>query len=384
MPDDARLTCPRCNVPLKEVHTSGGVFYACDGCGGRAVTIELLRNRFTPESINPLWLHAMRGEGRLGLPCPSCRQPMIGVALSDRAEINVDVCQHCHFIWFDTHEVDTLVPRQPEPAPVAPELPQKAREMLAMVEVERLSKQAEGSDLDSAPPEELWKQIAACFGLPVEFDEPEEQREPWTTWLLSAAIICASLVAFPHLREVVQRFGLIPAQATRLYGLTFVTSFFLHAGIIHLAGNMYFLLAFGRAVENFLRPLRYVVVIALAAIVGDLAHIALDPRSQTPCIGASGGIAGVITFYALNFPQMRLAFLMRWGFVWFHWIRLPAWFVFVLWILFQLIGTLEQKAGMSSVSSAAHLGGAAVGVLAWVVWRGSNDVRMTKQASVLD
>jgi len=199
----------------------------------------------------------------------------------------------------------------PEPAPVAPELPQKAREMLAMVEVERLSKQAEGSDLDSAPPEELWKQIAACFGLPVEFDEPEEQREPWTTWLLSAAIICASLVAFLHLREVVQRFGLIPAQATRLDGLTFVTSFFLHAGIIHLAGNMYFLLAFGHAVENFLRPLRYVVVIALAAIVGDLAHIALDPRSQTPCIGASGGIAGVITFYALNFPQMRLAFLMR-------------------------------------------------------------------------
>jgi membrane associated rhomboid family serine protease len=70
---------------------------------------------------------------------------------------------------------------------------------------------------------------------------------------------------------------------------------------------------------------------------------------------------------------MRLAFLMRWGFVWFRWIRLPAWFVFVLWILFQIIGTLEQKAGMSSVSSAAHLGGAAVGVLAWLVWRKPND-----------
>jgi membrane associated rhomboid family serine protease len=45
----------------------------------------------------------------------------------------------------------------------------------------------------------------------------------------------------------------------------------------------------------------------------------------------------------------------------------------VLWILFQIIGTLEQKAGMSSVSSAAHLGGAAVGVLAWLVWRKSKD-----------
>jgi membrane associated rhomboid family serine protease len=170
---------------------------------------------------------------------------------------------------------------------------------------------------------------------------------------------------------------LIPAEATRLNGLTFVTSFFLHAGIIHLAGNMYFLLVFGHAVENFLRPLRYLALIALAAFIGDLAHIALDPRSQIPCIGASGGIAGVITFYALNFPRMRLAFLMRFGFVWFRWIRLPAWFVFVLWILFQIIGTLEQKAGMSSVSSAAHLGGAAMGVVAWLVWRKTNNESRT-------
>ena len=203
----------------------------------------------------------------------------------------------------------------------------------------------------------------------MEFDEPKEQRKPWTTRLLSAAIICVSLLAFLNLRDIVQRFGLIPAEATRLGGLTFVTSFFLHAGIIHLVGNMYFLLAFGHAVENFLRPPRYLILIALAAFIGDLAHIALDPRSQIPCIGASGGIAGVITFYALNFPRMRLAFLMRLGFVWFRWIRLPAWFVFVLWILFQIIGTLEQRAGMSSVSSAAHLGGAAVGLLGWLLWR---------------
>jgi Zn-finger nucleic acid-binding protein len=98
---------------------------------------------------------------------------MIGVALSDRAEINVDVCQHCHFIWFDAHEVDTLVPRQPEP--VAPELPQKAREILPITEVERLSKQADGSDLDSAAPDEWWKQIAAFLGMSLEFDAPEEQ-----------------------------------------------------------------------------------------------------------------------------------------------------------------------------------------------------------------
>jgi membrane associated rhomboid family serine protease len=81
---------------------------------------------------------------------------------------------------------------------------------------------------------------------------------------------------------------------------------------------MYFLLAFGHAVEKFLRLVRYVALIALATFIGDLTHIALDPRSETPCIGASGGIAGVITLYAVNFPRMRLAFLMRLGFVWFR------------------------------------------------------------------
>jgi membrane associated rhomboid family serine protease/ssDNA-binding Zn-finger/Zn-ribbon topoisomerase 1 len=363
----SELLCRRCNVPLKEVRTSHGMFWACNQCCGHALTVELLRRTFTPESINPLWVHAINGAGKSGRLCPSCRKPMIEVPLSDSAQIDVDVCQHCHFVWFDAREMDALAPRQ-FPAPTA-ELPQKARELVAIEKVKQIAEETRGTDLDSAPPEEGWKQIAGFFGLPVEFDAPEEEQKPWATWILSAAIICASVLAFPHLRDVVQRFGLIPAEATRLDGLTFVTSFFLHVGIIHLLGNMYFLLVFGDKVEDFLRPLRYLAVIALAAFIGDLGHIAIDPHSEIPCIGASGGIAGVITFYALNFPHVRLAFLMRWGFVWFRWVRLPAWSVFILWILFQFIGTLEQKAGISSVSSAAHLGGAAVGVMAWLIFK---------------
>jgi len=133
---------------------------------------------------------------------------------------------------------------------------------------------------------------------------------------------------------------------------------------------MYFLLVFGDDVENFLGPLRYIASIALAAFVGDLLHIASAPASTIPCIGTSGGIAGSITFYALAFPQAKIGFLWRY-FYYFRWIRLPAWFVFVLWILFQIIGAYEQKIGISSVSSFAHLGGAAVGVIAWFLTRKS-------------
>jgi len=368
MPVTSDFICPSCQLPLKETRTSYGIFWNCGNCGGRAVTIELLRRAFTPECINPLWLHAMRGEGTRGRPCPECRQPMLAVPLSADAGIDVDLCRHCHFVWFDAGEVDTLEPRPVAPAP--PELPQKARELLAMEKVKQLAEEAEGSDFDSAPPDEQWKTIAGFFGLPVEFDAPAEERTPWVTWTLAAAIVSASLWALPHLREAVQNFGLIPAQAARLHGLTFVSSFFLHAGLIHLISNIYFLIVFGDNVEDFLRPFRYLGLIAVAAFVGDLAHIAADPQSQTPCVGASGGLAGVITFYALKFPRARLGFLMRWGFIWFRWMRFPAWFALILWILLQFVGAWQQKAGVSSVSAFAHLGGAAVGVLMWLVWRG--------------
>src|SRR2546430_3948604 len=111
MADDTPLICPRCKLPLEEARTSGGVFWACNVCGGRAVTIELLRNRFTPESINPLWLHAMRGEGRAGFSCPLCLPPVIDVALCCRAEGNLVVFQPCHFAWVCGHEIDTPGPR---------------------------------------------------------------------------------------------------------------------------------------------------------------------------------------------------------------------------------------------------------------------------------
>lgn len=294
---------------------------------------------------------------------------MIEVAQSDKAAVDVDVCQHCHFVWFDAHETDTLVPHAIRK--FAPELPQEARQLLAIEKVKAIAKEARGSDFDSAPPDEWWKQIAAFCGLPVEFDAPAEAHRPWATWMLSLAIVCSSAFAFRHLHETVQRFGLIPAQATRSGGLTFLTAFFLHAGIIHLVGNMYFLLVFGDNVEDFLRPGRYLALIALAAFVGDLFHIAADPRSQIPSVGASGGITGVIVFYAVKFPHVHFAFLMRWGFVWFRWIRLPAWFALVLWILFQCVAAWEQKAGISAVSSFAHLGGAIIGFLAWLIWRKS-------------
>ncbi len=94
-------------------------------------------------------------------------------------------------------------------------------------------------------------------------------------------------------------------------------------------------------------------------------------RSRTkslPALGASGGISGIIVYYAMRCPKARLAIGLFRG-PWVRYLRFPAWFALVLWIGLQVLGVLEQVSGFTNVSAAAHLGGAGVGVLAWSVWR---------------
>jgi Zn-finger nucleic acid-binding protein len=158
---DAELLCPACRIPLTEMRTGNGIIWRCEKCDGRAVGLQLLRRTFTPESINPLWLHAIHNEGRSARPCPSCGNAMFEVALDSSSGIRVEVCRICEFVWFDAGETQTL---QARPLPKPPEpLPQRVRETIALAKVQQLAEQARGSDFDSASPDEWWKQIAAFF-----------------------------------------------------------------------------------------------------------------------------------------------------------------------------------------------------------------------------
>jgi membrane associated rhomboid family serine protease len=146
--------------------------------------------------------------------------------------------------------------------------------------------------------------------------------------------------------------------------LTFFSSFLLHGGILHLVGNLYFLIVFGDNVEDILGKTRYLLMIMLAAFVGDLAHILAEPSSTIPCIGASGGISAAIAYYALRFPRSHIGLIM-----FFRWIRLPVLVLFLLWVGEQFFGIYLQIAGFSNVSSLAHMGGAAVGFFFWFFTR---------------
>jgi membrane associated rhomboid family serine protease len=297
--------------------------------------------------------------------CPFCKRRM-RVFNSQDPPLELDACKPCGVVWFDPQEFETV----PEGAPESVnEVRVRATEAFARYRLERLNEQMRREDMNTGdPPDELWKTIPALFGFPVESDVDSLSRKPVATWSVALLTVIASVWAFFDLEPRIQQFGLIPAEFWRYGGFTLISSFFLHGGVWHLVGNLYFFLIFADNVEDYLGRWRFLLMLLLATVTGDCLHALADPRSTIPCVGASGGISGVIVFYALKFPRARLGFLFRY-FLYFRWVHIPAWGALVLWLLIQGVGAFQQISGYSNVSSLAHLGGAAVGFLFWLKWR---------------
>jgi len=353
------LLCPHCRSRLTRTQNALGLYWSCAECGGRAANLAIVRKAIAPEFVNRFWQAARASETESPRRCPTCDFQMMLVNASPTMEL--DVCLRCQLVWFDAEEYESAPSAMTLTAAPAPELPYAAREAIALAKVQQIAAQTRDAD---HTPDEGWKALPALFGFPVESATSPLQGWPFLTISLVLVITSLSLLAFQDLELAVHRFGFIPADPWRLSGLTLLSSFFLHGGFLHLIGNMYFLLIFGDNVEDFLGRCRYAILILAATLAGDFVHLLFSPMSLTPCIGASGGISGVIVFYALKFPQARLGFIIR-----FTWVRLPAWGALVLWLGAQCLGLYQQRLGLSNVAATAHLGGAAVGFVVWFWWR---------------
>jgi len=368
------FSCPRCKNRLVRTQTPDGLFFVCPSCQGRAAGLSVVRKLKRRGELKELWGWVCRAEGNRGVGCPICRKPMVDVPLPIGArQVGLDVCRSCQFIWFDADEMEQL-PARVRPTGEEEPLPEKVREQMAMLDIERLAQKERLDDLSTMAgggeltPDEPWQWIPGVLGLPVECAGNSVGILPWLTWGLAAALVAVFGLTYDNLEQVVNAYGLIPATAWRVGFATSLTSFFLHAGLLHLIGNLYFLVVFGDNVEEYLGRWRYVLLILLATIAGDVAHVLSDPGSEIPCVGASGGISGIIAFYALKFPRARLGIMFRY-FVIFRWFFIPAYMAMILWLLFQFLLAGLQIAGATNVSALAHLGGAAVGVVAWLACR---------------
>ncbi len=350
-------------IPMVRRQTPQGGMWECESCGGRAMTVALLRKLRSKAAVSEMWVTARAAPEAAGRSCPSCDHAMHVVGTGEGTDhLEVDICVRCHFVFFDPGEFEAT----PGEAVEDPkELPLEARRALAMVKVEAVKKRAEEQMGPDAHSPLAW--IPLVFGLPVEMGTHRVSRVPVLTWSLAAITVVVYVATFGSIQETANAWGLLPAEPFRMGGVTFLTSFFLHVGVAHLLANLYFWLAFGDNLEEVLGWGRYLGLLVGATLVGGLVHVALNMGATIPVIGASGGVSGLLVAYIVRFPRARVGLL-----IFFQVVRAPAWAFLVFWLGTQILGLFIANwsgVGASGVAFGAHLGGAAVGALLGWRWR---------------
>ena len=213
-----------------------------------------------------------------------------------------------------------------------------------------------------------------------------DARPGGRTPLVTAALIVACVAVFawelavlaaegdPGLERLIAAWGLDPAALASGFGHGAVpvhalpgvlTSTFLHAGWLHLGGNMLYLWIFGSRLEDRLGRGRFLLLYVLGAATAAAGQALMDPATG-PVIGASGAISAVLGAYLVLFPRARIQSLVFLGFF-YQMLAVPAVIVLGLWFVLQLIAGLALLADPSvtgGVAVFAHIGGFVGGMLA--------------------
>ncbi len=222
------------------------------------------------------------------------------------------------------------------------------------------------------------------------------RRFPIVNWMLIAINVIVFLYAWTLAPRVLDAFvlnwGVIPANlilalarpfdATPMVWLTLITSQFLHAGWIHLIGNMLFLWVFGDNIEDALGHWMYLIFYLACGVVAGLAQAFVVGPVSLPSIGASGAIAGILGAYLVLYPWKRITIVIP-VFI-FPWVLdVPALIVLGWWFVQQYFygaATLSETAA-GGVAFWAHIGGFIAGMIGILPFVGS--VRRRRRSKFL-
>ena len=171
----------------------------------------------------------------------------------------------------------------------------------------------------------------------------------------------------------VMRWAEVPATIVGGHNwITILTAMFMHAGWMHIIGNMIFLWAFGPEIEDAMGGLRYLVFYLLSGLAASLAQIAVMPHSTIPNLGASGAIAGVMGAFLVTYPrdEIRALLLLGW---WTRITFIPAGLLIGVWFFMQLfdqVGAVASNVESGGVAYAAHVGGFIFGAVTGRIFEG--------------
>jgi membrane associated rhomboid family serine protease len=190
--------------------------------------------------------------------------------------------------------------------------------------------------------------------------------------VINVFVFLWQLTQGPHLKETLFFYGIVPIrysdpglseQFSRFQQwLPFLTSMFLHGGLLHILGNMWFLYIFGDNVEDRLGHIRYLIFYILCGVAAGLIHLLTNWGSKIPTIGASGAISGVMGAYLLLYPRARITTLIL-IFFFFQLVEIPAFVFLGYWLLLQLLSASLTPSHVGGIAWWAHIGGFVSGLI---------------------
>ncbi len=223
--------------------------------------------------------------------------------------------------------------------------------------------------------------------LPIRDENPKPPGyKPIVTYALIAInvivfvgeiLFTGQILEFTNQRASVMIMGLgtVPAEIVnglidRDYGVitSLFSSMFVHAGVMHIGGNMLFLYIFGDNIEYKFGRAKYLALYLLWGVVAGFAHIMSDPSSQIPAIGASGAISGVLGAYLILFPRAKIVTFLLMGFFT-RMTRIPAMWYLPFWFIFQNVLPAVVGSSGSGVAFLAHIGGFLIGLFSGYVYK---------------
>jgi len=207
--------------------------------------------------------------------------------------------------------------------------------------------------------------------LPTGDDNSSRRIIPLVTYILIVLNVIFFIVELNGGDPFVMQWAFVPTRFLAnpvAESPTLFTSMFMHAGLLHIGGNMLYLWIFGDNVEDRFGHVKFLIFYLICGLAATGLQLVFSLDSSIPNLGASGAIAGVLGAYLLLFPKARVSVLSGRGVI-----PVPALLVIGLWFVLQLfsgIGSLFATADSGGIAYMAHIGGFVAGLVLALLLRG--------------
>lgn len=206
--------------------------------------------------------------------------------------------------------------------------------------------------------------------MPLGDDNTGRRATPIVTYVLIAINVIVFFLEMSGGEAFIQQWSFVPARFLADPAgdfITLFTSMFMHAGTLHLGGNMLYLWIFGDNVEDNFGPAKYLLFYLLSGLGATFLQLFFSMDSTIPNLGASGAIAGVLGAYLVMFPQGRIRVMVGRALT-----TSNALIVIGFWFVLQLfsgVGSIASASDSGGVAYMAHVGGFIAGLLLSFVLR---------------